>query len=968
MNYIPLRIKTNYSLLTSLIKIDELINECKKLNINTLSICDNNMYGVMEFYKTCIKNNIKPIIGLEITLNDKNVCLYAKNYKGYQNLCYISSNIISKDLLKENCDDLICIIPYESIDLYDELSNIYDLIFISYKSKEERNNITDKKCIFSNVVRCLKKEDKEYLKYVYMIKDNTTILDENNYIFDENNYLLTNEEASNYINKIDLINYKIIEESINVEIKTKDDLLPKFNNDDNFNEYEYLCNLCKKGLLKRFNNKVPIKYAERLMYELEIINKMHFSNYFLVVWDYIKFAKKNNILIGPGRGSCVGSLVSYVLGITDIDPLKYDLLFERFLNPQRVSMPDIDVDFDSSKRQLVIDYVTNKYGEKNVTQIIAFSSLKSRAVLRDVCKIFNVDNLKADNFIKTINAKQTLEENKENILIKTELEKDVLLSKIYDVSIHLENLKRQTSIHASGIIISSKQLDRYIPIFKNDNNEYVASFDKDYLEELGLLKMDFLSVDNLTFISELLNVIKDVDFKNISLNDEKTLNLFKEVKTDGIFQFETNGLKNVLKKIDVTSFDDLLAAIALFRPGAMDSIDLYAKRKNGKEKINYIHEDLKPILESTYGIIIYQEQVMQIASIMAGYSLGEADILRRAMSKKSHEIMTLEKDKFVNRSINRGYDKNISEEVYELIYKFADFGFNKSHSVGYATLAFKMAYLKAHYPKYFMCQLLNNVIGNKINTKKYIDELKSYKIDILLPSINESDSVFKVLDKGIRFPISCIESVGINKAKQIISIKQEGYFKDFFDFVKRCYSNIIDKKTIEYLIYSSSFDEFNYNHKTLINNLDSAINYAELSKDLDDNLIKKPQMIIYDEYTKDELINQEYNSFGFYLSFHPVQNYRNNNINSLSIKDYFNKRIVICLIIDRINVIKSKNNEKMAFITASDEYGQVDCVMFPKVYKDNFMINKGNIVLINAKVEKRYNEYQLLINSIEKCN
>ena len=966
MNYIPFRIKTNYSLLTSLIKIDELISKAKEMNIDTLAICDDNMYGIMEFYKACKQNNIKPIIGLEIKINEKSILLYAKNYEGYQNLCFISSNEKSIELLRENNDNLLCILPYESIDLYEDVSSIFPDTFISYKSKKERDTITDKRCIFLNEVRCLEKEDREYLMYLYMIKDQKKISDSKDYTFDEYNYLISSDEALNFINKVDLINYKVISEMCNIEIKTKDDLLPRYNTKANFDEYNYLLELCKKGLLKRFNNKVPIKYANRLMYELDIINKMGFCNYFLVVWDFIKYSKQNKILVGPGRGSAAGSLVSYSLGITDIDPLKYDLFFERFLNPERVTMPDIDVDFDAAKRGKVIEYVINKYGNKNVAQIITFSTLKAKQVLRDVARIFDIESSKTDNFIKMIDSNLSLLENRKNTLVSNELSNDILLTKVYDVALHLENLKRQTSVHAAGVIISKKELDRYVPITKISDNEYITGFTMNYLEELGLLKMDFLAIDNLTLISELLDEIKEVDFSKIPLDDKLTIELFKKVNTDGIFQFESSGMKNVLRKMNVSSFDDLVATIALFRPGAMNNIDSYINRKEGKEKIEYLHDDLKPILESTYGIIIYQEQVMQIANKMAGYTLGEADILRRAMSKKNHEIMLNEKDKFISRSVNNGYKKEVSEEVFELIYKFADYGFNKSHSVGYSTVAFKMAYLKAHYPEYFMSHLLTMVIGNDVKTKMYINESKNENISILLPDINESEYEFTVKNKDIRFALSAIHNVGTLASKEIIKERENGKFKDFFDFMKRCYKKSVNKRVIEYLIYAGCFDSFGFNHQTLINNIDIAINYSELASDLDESLVTVPEMKIYDEYDSNKLINQEYDAFGFYLSYHPVQNYRKNNITTNDIKKHFNRNIEIYLLIDNVRTIKTKKGEKMAFILASDEYMEIDLVMFPKVYERFYNLTRGEVVLVNAKVEKRINKYQLIINNITR--
>ncbi|MBP3635211.1 MAG: DNA polymerase III subunit alpha [Bacilli bacterium] len=966
MNYIPLRVKTTYSLLTSLIDIEKLIIKCKELNINSIAICDDNMYGVMEFYKIAIKNDIKPIIGLEIKIEDKSILLYAKNYLGYQNLCYISSNDKTYSVLKENNNDLIVIVPYESIDVYDKLSKIFDDIYISYKSLEEREKIKNKRCVFANVVRCLNKEDREYLKYLYMIKDGKKITNVNDYIFDDNNYLLDIDELRENINKIDLINYKVINDMCNVNIETKEDLLPKYSLDKSFDEFKYLTELCKKGLLKRFNNKVPVRYADRLMYELEIINKMGFCNYFLVVWDFIKYSKQNKILVGPGRGSAAGSLACYSLGITDIDPLKYNLIFERFLNPQRITMPDIDTDFDSSKREDVIKYVMHKYGSKNVAQIITFATLKAKQVLRDVARIFDLNLSKTDEFIKLIDSNLSLSENKKNPIVLKELSKDTLLSSIYDIAIHLEGLKRQTSIHAAGVIISRKELDRYIPIIKVKNDEYITGYTMNYLEELGLLKMDFLAIDNLTLISKLLDEIKFVDFSKIPLDDRKTIELFRRVDTDGIFQFESSGMKNVLRKFNVSSFDDLVAIIALFRPGPMDNIDSYVKRKEGKEKVTYIHESLKPILKSTYGIIVYQEQIMQIASVMAGYTLGEADILRRAMGKKSHTIMENEKEKFITRSINNGYDKNVSTEVFDLIYKFADFGFNKSHSVGYSVVAFKMAYLKAHYPNYFMCHLLTMVIGNDVKTKQYINECKNNNINILLPCINRSSTNYVVENKDIRFPLEGIHNVGHLASMEILKTRKNGEFKSFFDFIKRCYGKSINKKTIEYLIYAGCFDLFGYNHKTLINNIDIGINYAELVKDLDESLVNSPVMEIVDEYNNTDLINQEYQTFGFYLSYHPVQNYRRNNFNTTYIKDNFNKIINIYLLIDNIRVIKTKKNEKMAFVLGSDEYGEIDMVMFPKAYEKYYNLSRGEVVLVTAKVEKRVNKYQLIINKIQR--
>ena len=952
--YIPLLVKTDYSILSSLVKVKELVKKIKDLGYNSVGIIDDNLFYSIEFYKECINNNIKPIIGLNIKIEENDVYLYAKSYKGYQNLCYISSNDISIEMVKSNSSDLLCILPSKSLSLYDKL-NIPD----TYILNDENIALNNYKVLNQNIVRCLETKEIEYLKYLTLIKENKTIDDE------------IEEYADPCLKKMDDINitnleknyYEEIYNLCNVEI-IKNDLLPKYNYDKNFDEKKYLEELCKKGLSKRLNNNVPKKYVDRLFKELDIINRMGFSNYFLVVWDYVKFAKKNGILVGPGRGSAVGSLVSYSLGITEIDPLKYDLLFERFLNPERVSMPDIDIDFDADKRKNVINYVTDKYGDKKVAGIITYGTLKAKSVLRDVARIFNME-VKIDSFIKLFDSKLTLQDNMNNRNIMDIIKNDPLISRICKISIFLEGLKRNTSIHAAGVIISKEDLDRYIPIQKN-NDGNVAGFTMEYLEELGLLKMDFLALDHLTLISNLLHDIGDVDLRNIPLDDEKTLDIFRKSKTEGIFQFEKPGMKNVLRKFKVKNFNDIVAIIALFRPGPMDNIDTYIRRMEGKEKVNYIHDNLKPILESTYGIIIYQEQIIQIANVMAGFSLGQADILRKAMSKKKDELMLEQKEKFITGSIKNGYTKEDAEKVFNYIYKFASYGFNKAHSVGYALVAYEEAYIKANYMNYYMKYLLTMVIGNESKTKEYINECKLNKINIKKPDINYSLNEYIVENGSIIFPLSAIKNIGNVICKKILDERKNGEYKDFVDFVTRVYKLDINKKTISLLITAGVFDSFGITRKTLMNNLDLIINYADLVKDLDDSLVEKPELEIYNEYTKEDLVKQEFDSYGFYLSNHPVQKFRQNSITTAGIKEYFNKIIDIYLMVDNKREIVTKKNEKMLFLTGSDEFGSIELVVFPKTYERFYNITRGDVLKFNAKVERRGSEYQLIVNNIEK--
>ena len=954
MNYIPLHVKTSYSLLTSLNDIKKMISYCVKNNISSIAITDDNMYGVMEFYKECKKNNIKPIIGLELYINNKLLLLYAKNYLGYQNLTkitYIKQNEeITIDILKEYSSNLVCI----TIDLYDELKDIYGDIYLGYLNISNRPTNTNK-TVYINEILCMNKDDITYLKYLHLIKDGKKISNINDYYIHDNCYFDYNIADSE--NAIEISNM------CNVEFNANKNLMPKYDVEDS---KSYLFELCKKGLYKRFDGKVTKAYYDRLMFELDVINKMGFNDYFLVVWDYVRFCRHNNILIGPGRGSAAGSIVAYSLGITDIDPIKYDLLFERFLNPERITMPDIDIDFESNHREDVVKYVIDKYGKKRVVPIITFSTLSGKQVLRDVSRIFDIDPKLVDKLTKFIGFNMDLNTSLENRELRKYIEENNL-NDIYKISLKLEGLKRQISIHAAGVVICSEELDSYIPLQKYEDY-YISGYSMEHLEELGLLKMDFLGLKNLTMID---NILKEVNmtFKDIPIEDPKSLKIFYDVNTCGIFQFESEGMKKFLKKLKATSFDDVVAAIALFRPGPADNIDNYIRRKNGKEKIDYIDKSFCDILAPTYGIIIYQEQIMQIANVMAGYSYGEADVLRRAMSKKKKEVLEKEREKFVNNSIKRGYSKEISDKTYDFILKFANYGFNKAHSVAYSIIAMKMAYLKSHYGNVFMASLLTNSIGAESKTKEYIDECKKMEINVLKPDINKSEYNFVKENGSIRFSLASINNVGGITCKEIINERKKGEFTDFFNFMKRVYGKSVNRKAIESLIDAGCFNEFGYNNNTLYNNIDAAINYAMLAKDLDDSLIEKPIINNLEEFNEEELLKREISVFGFYLSNHPVTKYKKINDNIIDLNNcekYFDRKINIIVCIDKIRTTNTKKNETMAFIVGSDEYTNIDIVAFPKQYDLLIDVEKGNIVLISGTVEKRLSKYQLVLESIKK--
>lgn len=972
MNYTALQVKTSYSILNSLNDIKKLVSKARDYGYKNLAITDEgNMFGVMEFYLECKKNDIKPIIGIELHILEYVVLLYAKNISGYKNLIKLATIVSDRELqiedLEEYSSDLILVMPYNGYN--EEIYQIYYERFIGYSNIDDRNMIHDK-AVFINNVSYLNEEDNEYLDYLVMIGEGKTL---GEYAFHEKTgrHLLTLKEVKANSLEEDIINTKYISDNCNLELGYTAGLLPIY--DKNINSQEHLRMLSHKGLLKRLNGNVPDEYMERLEYELRVIQEMGFSDYFLIVYDYVLYAKKNNILVGPGRGSAAGSLVSYTLGITEVDPIKYNLLFERFLNKERVTMPDIDIDFDADRRQEVIDYVTEKYGEKKVVGIITFNTLGAKQAIRDVGRVLNLKSNLIDSVAKMCGS-DLRQSYQDNLQLKKLIANSEDVRKMYQIALHIEGLPRHISVHAAGVVMSNRNIDEIIPLYRNQLGMYVSGYSKDYLEPLGLLKMDFLGISNLTMVSRVIEDIRNdtrlnITFSNIPFQDKKTIELFNKGDTEGIFQFESAGMIKFLKQLKANNFNDIVAAIALYRPGPMDSIPEYIRRKNGRVKIDYIHPGLEDILKETYGIIIYQEQIMQIASVMAGYSLGEADILRRAMSKKKESIMLSEREKFVNNSIQRGYDKEVAVRVYDLILKFANYGFNKSHAVAYSLIAYRMAFLKVHFYQYFMIGLLNNTINNEIKTSGYIAMLRSNKIKVKKPDINLSMSKYIITDGEIICPLSIIHNVGNNITNMILKEREKGKFIDFIDFTKRMYSQTVNRKVLESLIMASAFDSFDDNKKTLMNNLDEVLNYVELAQDAGLIEIPEPMIDKFQEYSKDELIRQEFLLFGFYLSEHPVSNYKDeHSLSTLDMNRYVDKYMELILEVNNIREVVTKKNDVMAFVRASDEYKQIDLTLFPKIYKENKDIQVHDIVKVSGSVEKRLDNYQLIVTKIVKLS
>jgi len=964
--FVPLKITSEYSLLKSTIKISDLVAFFKNNNITSGALVDENLYGVMAYYTNMFNNNLKPIIGLEVTIENFKIYLYAKNYEGYLNLLKIHTLKEQKNLSFANLESYLnsikIILPYNSYRLIEKYPDSY----LGYQNTTEKIEglLKTSNTVYFRDACVLKSEYTQYLSYLEAIRRGIKLTE------------VTTDYKYNYLN----LNVNLEDEESTLEFIKDIDLvmppstrhIPIYNKD--INSYEFLKNLSFKGLKKRLNGSIPDVYIKRLNYELEVINKMGFLDYFLIVYDYVLFAKKNHILVGPGRGSAAGSLVSFSVGITDIDPLKYNLLFERFLNPERISMPDIDIDFEYTKRYMVIDYVREKYGPSCVAPIMTFGTMASKQVIRDIGRVLDIPLDIIDKYASLLSPKLNLKENlKEENVIKF-LRNYPELKDLTNTSLALEGLKRHISTHAAGVVISSIPLDEIIPICINGET-FMTGLTMEYLEDLGLLKMDFLALRNLTIIANVLELIKEntghtINLSKINLNDPEIFELFSKADTEGIFQYESSGMKNLMQKLKPTSFSDLVAAVALFRPGPMDNIDMFIKRKYGREKVIYLHPDLEPILKETYGVIVYQEQVMQILVKVGGYTFAEADNIRRAMSKKKESIIIADKEKFITNASSLGYDKKVATSIYDLILKFANYGFNKAHSVAYALIGYQMAYLKTKASTYFIANLLNMSMGSIIKTKEYIIEAKKKGINILKPEINISANTYLIKNNSLVLPLKSIKNLGESASTSILEERQKnGKYNDYLDFISRVYGKSVNKKTLISLIDAGVLDSFKMTKKTMIENLDIAINYAELVKDLDASLIMAPNITEIPEYEEDILRDKELESYGFYITNHPVSKYTDKSIvKIIDVASFFDKHIKSVVLIERIKTVKTKKGDNMAFVTASDETGSIDFVAFPSAYYMLANLKKGDIINVQGKVTKRFDTYQINIDYLTKIN
>ncbi|MDR0977552.1 MAG: DNA polymerase III subunit alpha [Endomicrobium sp.] len=1044
----------------------------KEYKMPALAITDHgNMYGAMEFYWAAKESGIKPIIGCEIYVAaksrfDKNIdrhaedggnynhlTLLSKDFKGYQNLMRIVSigftegfyykPRVDKEVLRRYSSGIIAMsgclagevasyLLKGNFEKAEKAAAEYRDIFGfgNFYLEVMDNNLEEQKKIIPGLIELskktgiplvatndchfLKKEDAKIHDILLCVGTGKVLSDSKRLKFDSDLfYYRSAEEMAKTFNYIPEALKATLEitDKCNVEINTDKPLLPQFPVPQEYNsDVEYLEALCRQGLVKRYKD-VKAEQESRLTHELSVINKMGFASYFLIVADFIKYAKDNGIPVGPGRGSGAGSMVAYTLGITDICPLKYDLLFERFLNPDRRSMPDLDIDFADSGREKVIEYVRHKYGEEKCAQIITFGSMQSRLVIKDVARVMGFTPTESNDITKLIPVNANIAEALESSpdlrkLVKT----DKRVAELMEASQKLEGLKRHTGVHAAGMVIANEEITNYSPLSKGSKNIITTQYDGVVLPQLGLLKVDFLGLRTLTIIDDCVKFIhrKDQKFNldSISLEDEKTYKLLSEAKTMGVFQLESKGMRDLIRKLKPSNIDDVIALIALYRPGPMGSgmLDDFVNRKHGKTPIIYDHPLQEPILKSTYGVILYQEQVMKMSVAMAGFTPGEADSLRKAMSKKIPEVIEEQREKFINGAKEKGIDKKISEKVFNNIVAFAGYGFNKSHSAAYGVVSYRTAYLKANYPLEYLTALLNSEIGRagvkdgeESKLMMYLDDAAAFGIKILPPDVQYSDGKFKIEGANIRFGLLAIKSVGDGLTESIeqarcIDDKQK-QFKDWYDFLYRIDLKSTNKKALEALVKAGAFDCFGSNkfkiRADLLQNLDSSVDkITKVKQDkesaqgfLFDSAETMPDGLSLQEAEPLEnfkALEYEKEVFGFYFSGHPLaskrmeimaySNYRLDNLPEPKENASFKTAQVIRvagMIASIKKLISKANKEPYAKIRIEDMYGSVDAVLFPKTFeKFSSCLISNNIVVIKGSLMGTQGQPEIAVNDI----
>lgn len=1065
LSFTHLHTHTEYSLLDGSARIKKLVKRAKELGMEALAITDHGtMYGVIEFYKACKEEGIKPVIGCEIYVAPRSLykkepgidaanyhlVVLAKNNEGYQNLMKIVSKACvdgyyyrpraDYELIKEYSEGLIAlsaclggevqsILLNGSYEKAKEKALFYSELFgegnfylelqdhgIEEQKRVNRDLIrmaeeTGLPLIATNDIHYINKEDAKAQEILLCIQTGKTIDDEDRMRFQgEEFYLKSGDEMARLFKNVPsaVENTGKIAEECNVDFEFNVTKLPKYETPGGIDSKEYLRKLCYDGLHERYGEDPEKSIVDRLEYELGVIETMGYVDYFLIVWDFINFAQRNGIATGPGRGSAAGSVVAYSLGITKIDPIRYSLIFERFLNPERISMPDIDSDFCYERRGEVIDYVISKYGKDRVAQIVTFGTMAARAAIRDVGRALNYSYAEVDVVAKMIpfelnmTIDRALEINHE---LKRKYEEDDRVRQLIDISKSLEGLPRHSSTHAAGVVIAAQPVTEYVPVTRNEDT-IVTQFTMTTLEELGLLKMDFLGLRTLTVLRDALALIKqnrgiELDLDKIDYEDKAVYEMISKGETEGIFQLESSGMTNFMKELKPSCLEDIIAGISLYRPGPMDQIPAYIRNKNNPEGITYIDESLRHILDVTYGCIVYQEQVMQIVRDLGGYSLGRSDLVRRAMSKKKHSVMEQERKNFIyglddengqveiKGAVRNGVSEENANKIFDLMIDFASYAFNKSHAAAYAVVGYQTAYLRKYYPVEYMAALLTSVMGSNGKVAFYIYACRKMGIQVLPPDINESYVNFSVSGEKIRFGLAAVKNVGKAVINSIIETRKEkGQFKSFTEFCNKVNLSDINKRAVESMIKTGAFDSMNLKRAQLLNvyeklidsivndrrrNVEGQMSLFSMGANAEENYRDDFEEV--NEFPKKNLLAMEKEMIGLYISGHPLDDYKDeldmytntgiSDIVTIGTEDeeqiehkvLDGQRVVLGGIISSVSIKSTRAGDMMAFITLEDITAGIEVLIFPKVYeKCSASLHEDRIVIVKGRVSIREDE------------
>lgn len=1049
-DFVHLHLHSEYSLLDGACRIKQLVKRAEELGQKAVAITDHGcMYGVVEFYNEAKSHGIKPIIGCEVyvaprTRFDKihqldskpyHLVLLCKNNEGYQNLIKLVSiayiegfyNKPRVDLavLKKHSKGLIAMSACLAGEIPRQLLNndyegakktalLYSGIFGegNYYLEVQNHNLTEQLRILpliyklsketgiplaaTNDVHYIEKSDAKMQRILISIQTNTVLGEDNPLVFPNDEfYMKSSEEMAELFRTVPsaISNTVDIAEKCSVEFEFGVIKLPRFTMDGISDNTEYFKNLCYEGMKKRYKESLTSKITARMEYELDIIIRMGYVDYFLIVWDFIRYALDNDIPVGPGRGSGAGSLAAYCIGITNIDPIKYNLLFERFLNPERVSMPDFDIDFCYEGRQRVIDYVVKKYGSDRVAQIITFGTMAAKGAVRDVGRVMNLPYQLVDKVAKLIPFEM-------HITIDKALENGKELAKLYnsDSKVHelidnarkIEGMPRHASTHAAGVVISDAPVSEYVPLQKNDES-IVTQYPMNILESLGLLKMDFLGLRTLTVIHDCENAVRknkqDFNIKKIPLDDQNVFQMLSKGLTGGIFQFESDGMTQVLMKLGPESIEDLIAVLSLYRPGPMDSIPKYIENRHNPKKVTYKHPLLKDILDVTYGCIVYQEQVMEICRKLAGYSYGRADLVRRAMAKKKADVMEKERSVFVSGAKNNGVSEAVANEIFDEMSGFASYAFNKSHAAAYAYVSYQTAYLKCYYYKEFMAALMTSALENTGKLMEYISDCERNGVKVLRPDINESEAGFTAVQDGIRFALLAMKNLGRNPISQIVQTREQyGKFVSLQDFCDKMQGKDLNKRAIESLIKCGAFDCFNLSRRYMIENYDKIFKNLEAQSrmNIDGQIdffgipeakkISEDDITKTDEYDISVILAMEKEIAGMYISGHPLNKYQpfsdaRKFLRIIDIKAEGKTpdggRVSIICMVQSIKLYNTKSGDDMAFVRLEDTSGEIECLVFPKVYSIvKQYLSVGSIIAVEGQINDKDGEISIAADKI----